>query len=129
MSQLILIVEDEILVGLDLSGAFQDAGFRTRIARDMFSALQIAGENDVHLATMDVNLARNTDGVETACKLRKAHAVPSVFVSASLDSETRARAQASDPIGFLDKPFETRTVVAFVEQYLAQESHGAGLQG
>lgn len=122
MSQLILIVEDEVLVGLDLSGAFQHAGFRTRMARDMGTALRIAAEDEVGLATMDVNLARNTDGVETALRLRQAHAVPSVFVSASLDAETRARAQACGAIGFLDKPVATEQVVAFVADYLARQA-------
>lgn len=122
MQRLILIVEDEMLVGLDLSGAFQDAGFRTRMARDMTSALRIAANDPVALATMDVNLAQDDDGVETALRLRRSYCVPSVFVSASLDDETRARAKASDPIGFLDKPFHTRQVVALVQHYLAENA-------
>ncbi|SNR48413.1 response regulator [Paracoccus sediminis] len=120
MSRLILIVEDEILVGLDLSEALHEAGFRTRLARDMFSALRIALEDTVDLATMDVNLAHDTDGVETAIRLRQAHDVPSVFVSASLDGKTRERAQASGPVGFLDKPVATQQLVGVVTRYLAQ---------
>lgn len=118
MAYRILIVEDETIVGLDLACMLEVAGFETvGIAKDMPSALRMAEQHAIDLATMDVRLARGTDGVETAIQLWKAHQVPSVFVSASLDQNTRARAAEAHPIGFIEKPVGADEVVKYVQAH------------
>lgn len=114
----ILIVEDEALIGLDLAYALEDEGFETvGVARDMHGALKIAESGLVDLATMDVQLASDADGVDTAIALWELYAIPSVFVSGSLDQSTRARAARARPVGFIDKPVSSDTVVEFVKVY------------
>ena len=120
MTYRILIVEDEALIGLDLASAFEDAGFEpVGVVSNMSTALRMAAEHRIDLATMDVQLAQNTDGVETAIKLWELHSIQSVFVSGSLDPKTRVRAAAAQPIGFMHKPIGADAVVAFVKQHFA----------
>lgn len=111
----VMIVEDELLLALDLEDMLLDAGYvvvgqASDMPAAIFLAEQINGEFDV--AIMDVNLARGTNGVETAAILRKRWDVPSLFVSGNLDDRTRALAQASDPVGFVGKPYSERELLS-----------------
>ncbi|WP_444668345.1 response regulator [Cereibacter changlensis] len=113
-------MEDEFLIGLDLACTLEDAGFETvGIAKDMYVALEMAAGGRVDLATMDVQLARGTNGIDTALRLWEDHAIPSVFVSASIDAETRERASDACPVGFINKPMDPVLVVAFVKAHFA----------
>jgi two-component system, response regulator PdtaR len=91
----VMIVEDEMLLALDLEDMLLDAGYDVvGQASDMSQALALAealnGGFDV--AIMDVNLARGSNGVDTAAELRRRWNVPSLFVSGNLDEQTRERA-------------------------------------
>lgn len=70
----IMIVEDEMLLALDLEDMLLDAGYEVvGQAVDMPQALAVAeqAQGAVDLAIMDVNLARGSNGVETAGELRQ----------------------------------------------------------
>lgn len=113
----VMIVEDEMLLALDLEDMLVDAGHTVvGQASDMLQAIALAEkvEGAVDVAIMDVNLARGTNGVETAAALRDRWDVPSLFVSANLDERTRASALASKPIGFVGKPYSEREVLCFL---------------
>lgn len=113
MSLRVLIVEDETLIALHLVSILEDNGHAViGIATTMASALDIARANPaIDLAVMDVDLAAGPDGVETARRLRQDHDVASLFVSATLTEEVRARAAAWHPVGFISKPFGEREIV------------------
>ena len=116
----ILIVEDEPIIGLDLADMLQDAGYETvGIAKDMYAALRFAKEQTIDLATMDVQLARGTNGVETARKLWEDHEILSLFVSASLDPETRSQAASVNPVGFVEKPIAAGKIVDLLKAHFA----------
>ncbi len=118
MPHRILIVEDETLLGLDLATTLEDAGFETvGIAKDMFTALRMARDQAIDLATMDIQLASGTNGIDTAVRLWDGHAIPSVFISGSLDAETKARAARACPIGYIDKPAGPSEVVALIKAH------------
>jgi two-component system, response regulator PdtaR len=109
----ILIVEDELILAMDLEDALVSAGYEVvGLAADMHQALELAEEHRPQLAIMDVNLARGTNGIETARHLRERFDVPSLFVSGNLDARTRADAADCQPIGFVPKPFSHTDVLA-----------------
>ncbi|CUX68121.1 Two component response regulator [Agrobacterium tumefaciens str. Kerr 14] len=116
----VMIVEDEMLLALDLEDMLLDAGFVVvGQATDMSQAIAVAegvgGEVDV--AIMDVNLARGSNGVDTAGALRTRWNIPSLFVSGNLDEGTRARAQQWNPIGFVGKPYSEREVLSSLNAF------------
>lgn len=111
----VMIVEDEMLLALDLEDMLVDAGHAVvGQASDMHQALALAERlgGDIDVAIMDVNLARGTNGVETAAGLRKRWNVPSLFVSGNLDEATRERAMQWQPLGFVGKPYSERDVLS-----------------
>lgn len=123
MSYRILIVEDEVILALDLAETLEDAGYVTvGIARDMQAALRIAKDRQIDLVTMDVRLAHGTNGIDTAVRLWEDYALQSLFISASLDRETRERASKAHPVGYLDKPIGSEAVVNFLEAHFGQRA-------
>ncbi|WP_188910062.1 response regulator [Aureimonas endophytica] len=116
MSLRVLIVEDELILAMDLEDVLTDAGYEVvGLAADMHQALRLAEAKRPDVAIMDVNLARGTNGVETARRLREHLDVPSLFVSGNLDPKTRARAADCRPLGFVPKPFSHNDLLAHLE--------------
>lgn len=101
-----LVVEDDMLISLTLQDILEQAGHVVvGTATDMPEALRAAESEQADVAIMDVDLARGSNGVDTAKLLRKRYGIPSLFVSASLSDEVRARASLWSPVGFISKPF------------------------
>lgn len=55
---------------------------------------------------MDINIRGNTEGIETARMIKKGFNIPVIFVSSHSDDDTLERAKATQPDGFVVKPFE-----------------------
>ena len=102
----ILIVEDEPIVAQGMALVLADAGHQVvGIASDKATALKHAAAADPELVLMDIKLANNSDGIEAAKMMRARAPVSVVFVSANLDRNTRQRAAAANPVGYLVKPY------------------------
>ncbi|TCQ01918.1 CheY-like chemotaxis protein [Rhizobium sp. PP-F2F-G36] len=117
MPMRIMIVEDEMLLALDLEDMLIDAGHSVvGQASDMEQAIRLADRiaGQVDIAIMDVNLARGSNGVETAKALRERWNIPSLFVSGNLDEQTRRLARQWQPIGFVGKPYSEREVLGAI---------------
>ncbi|MBD8689495.1 response regulator [Rhizobium skierniewicense] len=115
----IMIVEDEMLLALDLEDMLLDAGYDVvGQASHMQQAIALADQHggNVDVAIMDVNLARGTNGVETAAALRERWNIPSLFVSGNLDERTREAALPLQPLGFVGKPYSEREVLSSLGQ-------------
>ena len=113
----VMIVEDEMILALDLEDMLLDAGYTVvGQASDMPEALAIAEgvKGGIDVAIMDINLARGSNGVETAAALRKLWNIPSLFVSGNLDERTRQMAMEWQPIGFVGKPYSEREVLTVI---------------
>lgn len=103
----ILIVEDDPLVGLDLSQALRSFGYD--VIGPITSGeevLKVAPNITPDLILMDVNLKGKLDGVDTAAKLPANIEAPVVFLTADTDEQTLQRAMLTRPYGYLIKPFD-----------------------
>ncbi|MBY3321612.1 response regulator [Rhizobium laguerreae] len=117
----ILIVEDEFLIALELEYRLRDAGFEViGIAATAGEALSIAASDRPALAIMDIRLTDRTDGIQAAIELNATLGVRSIFASAHTDPETRKRAAAASPIGWLQKPYQAEALINLIRQYLGQ---------
>lgn len=117
MSLCIMIVEDELLLAMDLEDLLTIAGHRVAgQASDTRQAIELAEQagEQIDVAIMDINLARGSNGVETAAILRQRWNIPSLFVSGNLDEKTRAKALEWEPVGFVGKPYSEREVLAAI---------------
>lgn len=114
----VMVVEDEMLLALDLEDMLLEAGHLVvGQAADMPQALALAAsvEGQVDVAIMDINLARGSNGIETAAELRRCWNIPCLFVSGNLDERTRELAAPWRPLGFVGKPYSEREVLTSLE--------------
>ena len=112
----ILIVEDEQLLALDLQKKLEKMGFVvTGIADTGELALSQAEETHPHLVLMDIVIAGDLDGIETAKLVRQRFNIPVIYLTAFNDEETNQRAKLSEPFAYLSKPFNERELKFIIE--------------
>lgn len=112
----ILIVEDECIVAFELTVALEDMGYAVvATATTSDEALRAADEHCPDLVLMDINIAGRADGIETGCMLRARHDMPLVYLTANIDAATLSRALASDPSGYLVKPYNEHSLRTTIE--------------
>ena len=123
MTGRILIVEDELIVAMDLKQILEQYGLEVvGIAESAYVALQIALETRPDLALMDINLAGQMNGIETARQLRQSYGIPSVFLTAYCDDTTLANVAEEMPYGYLIKPFSSRELKVALQIALHRRS-------
>lgn len=112
---LILIVEDDLLIASQMETALTDAGFEIAgIASPGEEALHMARSQSPALAVMDIRLAGDRDGIDTALELFRSHGIRCIFASAYSDQEARRRAAPAAPLGWLQKPYSMVSLAAMV---------------
>src|SRR5512145_1504259 len=112
----ILIVEDEAVVAADLAGKLERAGYRpVGIASDGDDAIEAAKNLGPDLVLMDIRLAGSMDGIKTAERIQASRNIPIVYLTAHSDMTTLRRAAATEPFGYILKPFEERDVTTQIE--------------
>ncbi len=106
-SRRLVIVEDEGILALDLERHLSGAGFDVcGVAADSEEAMRLVERERPDLVLMDIHLQGKLDGVETAAALRERFDVSVVYLTAHGDATTIERAQRTDPMGYLLKPFK-----------------------
>ncbi|WP_425450354.1 response regulator [Virgifigura deserti] len=116
----ILIVEDEGLVALSISQILSTAGYEIiGIAGSADAAIRTAEDHRPDLVLMDIALRGRIDGIEAARALKDRHDPHVLFLTAHGDAETRLRAEAVGPAGFLIKPYDGKELLNAVKQALA----------
>ncbi|HEY7645836.1 MAG TPA: response regulator [Hyphomicrobiales bacterium] len=109
----IVVVEDEPFVRLDIEAVLTAAGHDVVAAADTAEdAIAIAELERPDLMIMDVRLLEGGDGVKAAIEIWERFGIRSLFASANLDPIMRAQAGRANPVGFVDKPFLTATLLA-----------------
>jgi len=121
----ILIVENEGLVGCDMASSLGKLGYLvTGICASGEEALEHFDEMQPDLVLLDVHLAGEIDGIETARRLQTRSSVAILYVTACADLETVTRARETHPQGYLLKPFshdELRLAVEVAAQRHLEE--------
>jgi diguanylate cyclase (GGDEF)-like protein/PAS domain S-box-containing protein len=112
----ILIVEDERVAAWNIQTALEKFGY-TVVANVSSGkkAVSLTETLKPDLVLMDIQLPGEIDGIEAAAKIRNQFSIPVVYLSAHSDDQTIERAIATDPYGYLTKPFkrsELHTTIA-----------------
>lgn len=102
----LVVVEDEGILALDLERSLSSAGFEVRVACDAESALTMIANDRPDLVLMDIRLRGSIDGIELAAELKERFDVRVVYLTANGDQRTIARAEHTEPMGYLLKPFK-----------------------
>jgi PAS domain S-box-containing protein len=116
MSINILIVEDELIVAEDLRYILEDFGYNVvGIVDSGEKALQKVAETKPYLVLMDVRLNGQLDGVQTAEQIWKNYQIPVIYLTANSDLKTLQRAKATEPFGYITKPFKEKELQTAIE--------------
>jgi len=101
----VLIVEDEFFISLHTKGLLQALGHAAvAVAVSADQAVAIAEREHPDVVLMDIRLLGSRDGIDAAEEIHRRLGIGSIFVTANTDPQTRRRAEAVRPIGFLEKP-------------------------
>jgi len=117
----ILVVEDEAIVALHLRQQLANLGYEVPEAVATGDrALQRIDMSRPDLVLMDIHLKGPLDGIATASRIPPAHRIPVIYLTAYAEEATLARASATNPFGYLLKPFNERELHATIQMALAR---------
>jgi two-component system, response regulator PdtaR len=117
----VLVVEDDFLIALQIEEMLTAAGLQiVGIAPTAAQAIELAERERPALAVMDVRLAGERDGIDAAGELFRRFNVRSIFATANDDTNTRVRAAAYAPLGWLTKPYTMTSLLAAMAAALAE---------
>jgi len=114
----ILITDDDPVARETLREIFEPVGYRTLLAESGEQAIDIALENDVHLALMDLHLPR-LSGLETISMVRQIKGVlPVILITGEQDDNLLRKALSAQAFCVLAKPVSKHVVIYVVTRAL-----------
>jgi DNA-binding NtrC family response regulator len=115
MLKKILIVEDEFIVADNLQRLLESAGYEvTGIVDSYERALDLVNKKRPDLVLLDIRLNGKLTGIDLAARLKEQH-IAFVYLSANSNQKTLAEAKATEPYGFLVKPFRKKDVLVALD--------------
>lgn len=114
----VLIVDDEVLLADYVAAVVEDDGHEVvGTAMTAAEALLLMDQRRPDVAILDIRLKGETDGVDLADAIRASGLGASIiFISGSGDPETKARAEAVEPLAFLQKPFSDAKLLGLLAE-------------
>ena len=114
----ISIVDDDEAVRLALRSLVRSLGYVSNVFASAEEFLESSRLNESSCLISDVQMP-GMNGIELQGRLKRLNCrTPVIFVTAFPDERNRARALEAGAIGFLEKPFEGRTMIQLIETAL-----------
>ncbi len=103
----ILIVEDEMIIGANISLQLSNLGYEVSgiIPRGEEALIHIQ-QNKPDIILLDIHLKGEIDGIETAKLMQKNYHIPIIYLTANDDEAHFLRAKETNPSAFISKPFK-----------------------
>lgn len=118
-NEVILVVEDEALVGLELQESLTRAGYRVpKVVITYESVMPAVVKYKPDLVIMDINLNSFSDGVSAVQRMKILGDLPVLYLTAYRDDETRKRALSTGPVDYLVKPISEEALLDSVAKAL-----------
>lgn len=113
----ILIIEDEPLIAMDLTGIVQELGHEVAaVARTRTDAVEAAAREQPGLVLADIQLADGSSGIDAVKDILSGFTLPVIFITAF--PQRLLTGERPEPTFLLTKPFDPRTVKAAISQAL-----------
>jgi DNA-binding NtrC family response regulator len=123
MSSKVLIVEDEFIVANDLRLILRQAGYKVN---GIAASAEEAGENlqkdKPDIVILDIRLKGKQSGIDLAKKLR-AENIAFIYLSANSNQKILEEAKATEPYGFLVKPFREKDLLVMLDIATYRHNH------
>jgi len=118
----IMVVEDERIVAHNLAMQLTDLGYDVvATAYSGEEALDKFQEVHPDLVLMDIVLAGEMDGIQTAEKIKALSGTPVVYLTSYADDKTFRRATLTNPSGYILKPVEKKQLHITIELALQRQ--------
>ncbi len=112
----IIVVEDEVLVGLDIKNTLEDLGYDVvSVFAEAGQLLNYLQDRTPDLILMDIHLKGDMDGIDAAREVYDRYGIPVLFLTAFANTEVICRAREVGAYGYLLKPFKNQELEAMVE--------------
>lgn len=112
----ILVVEDEYITQKTISVFLKEMGYNViGTAMDAAEAIQVLESNKVEFVLLDITIQGNKDGIWIANYIRENYKIPHIFLTAYADDITIKNAIATNPYGYLIKPFQKAELFSSIE--------------
>ncbi len=112
----IIIVEDERIIAEDIKDTLINQDYEVL---GIFSQGETAVEQYAKLAPdlilMDIMLAGELNGIQTASRIHEKSNIPIIYLTAYANENILEKAKVTEPYGYLIKPFEERELHATIE--------------
>jgi DNA-binding NtrC family response regulator len=126
MNKKILIVEDEFIVAEDLRFIVERAGdVVCGIAASFQEAVELLAIHQPGLVLLDITLQGERTGIDLGRQLKEGD-IPFIYISAYSNQGVLEAANATQPYGFLVKPFRERDVLVALD--IARYRHENSLE-
>lgn len=125
----ILVVEDERVVARDIEKRLKKLGYAilASVASGEEALIKIA-ELQPDLVLMDIQLKGKLDGIATAEQVRIDYDIPVIYLTAFADEDTLQRAKATEPFGYIVKPFDEKDLHVTIEVALRRRLAEAAIR-
>jgi DNA-binding response OmpR family regulator len=115
----ILLIEDDRKIALALTLRLQAAGYQAATACDALTGVAAAVKNPPDLLLLDVCLpVSNGFAVAESLQTLLPRSVPVIFLTASKQPGFRQKADALGAVGYFEKPYEAKELLAAIERAL-----------
>lgn len=112
----VLIVEDEPLIAEDIAMALESIDYAVAgVAYRVKDALQLLEKKPPDILLLDINLAGGEEGIALAHFVNEHYKIPFVYLTSYGDKHTLNLAKATDPAGYLVKPFHAANLFASLQ--------------
>ena len=116
----ILIVEDEMLTAVCIKTVLLQMGYKvTSIVDSGEEAIQKAEQEHPDIILMDIKIRGSLDGIETAKIIYAKHRIPFIYLTSFSNTPTKQRADATNPFGYVLKPFNEKQLQKTIEKALS----------
>jgi CheY-like chemotaxis protein len=108
-----------MLIALDLQTTLEDLGYQiTAVVSTGEEGIKEVERSDVDLVLMDIQLAGDMDGIETAKLMRSRFNLRVIFVTAATNPELNSLNGSIESWDFVTKPFRDEQLLTAIEAAL-----------
>ena len=106
-SPVILVVEDEPILGLELKEDLEALGYEVpEVVPDGDLVLAAVIRYHPSLIVMDIKLYGFRDGIEAVLQVRGFYEIPIVYLSSFPVKEVEQRIRRTAPVAYIEKPYD-----------------------
>jgi CheY-like chemotaxis protein len=118
----ILLVEDDNVMAKIAEMRLKSLGYELcGRATTAAEAIELVVNQKPDLVLMDINIKGKIDGIDTAGMIKKGFKIPVVYVTSHSDAPVLERAKATNPDGFITKPYQDSDLRIAIELALKKK--------